>query len=402
LVLGCNEMRWKRTYWPYFLAVLTIGLIFQSRVWPPDLSESDFGQPWIAGKAVLNGLNPYQSHESILGQLEEVRHHDSAFFHTPNLFVFLLPLSKFSHETASQIMTVLNLAAIFLIVWIYFGLLRKNVDEVCSLAWMIVSLFSVLLLISESVTLNLTLGNRSIITGFLMASAIFLLLNPSPTRRFWAGVLIGLTALKPNLFLFCYFLFLSRALKDRDWYSLGGLFCSGLASIVVPSLFRPELLSDFFSADLGRAGVWDTPTAGVLIPLLTGKYQVMLRFVPMLLLIFAVVSISSLRQKILTWPLSVLLIYGLPVSILMAPYAWPYDFVPIYIAFGFVLVAHMQNVARYHTPILITMALAIFEIVRNTQTGSYLNAIWYPLIMAIVFYLLARPRHLFCIAQKKL
>jgi len=353
-----------------------------------DLESIDFNQPWIAGKVLLQGENPYLwDNLSAENELQNFNVENNYFFHTPNIFFLLIPFSLLSYELAISAIMLANLGAIAGIVYVFFLLFAKKQSEsqFLNIHLFMLMIFLFIMGTSSSIEFNLRAGNRSILTGFMFLLSSYLLLSSNRTVLFWGGFCLSLTAFKPNLFLFCYFIFFLKIFAGKDLLTLSGFFIGALLTVLVPSLFRPELLWNFLTADLSSAGHYKTPTLGAVASIISQNYSIYIKLLPVTLLCLLSLSSASIRRIVFNLPMGVALLCCLPISVLFAPYAWSYDFLLFYIACAvFIITLKTRKQIRPALPCLILIAAA--ETFVRSQSGDEFNRLWFSVFFCAFFY----------------
>lgn len=165
---------------------------------------------------------------------------DLPYSYPPSSLLFFTPLTLFGETVGLMLFTLVSLVALW---WVITLTLRK-----CSIAdaekWALVSL--PLAIWVDPVHNTFHHGQVNIV---LMALVLTDLWWESPKRKYLpTGVLTGIAAavkMTPALFGL-YFLF------TRNWKALGAAIATGLASLGIAGLLKPEALTYYFTTQIGQ------------------------------------------------------------------------------------------------------------------------------------------------------
>ena len=317
--------RWLR--WLLLILAVT-GLLFFAawRLTRPDiLRGDDFVVYWAAGR--LNGLrqNPYDwealfALERAIGRPSEEATAPLGMWNPPWTLVLLTPFGMLPYPLARAIWFLLNLS---ILVWSAdrLWLLTGGTKEHRFLAWLLALSFAPALH-------TLKIGQASI---FLLTGMVGFLHFARQGRWWGAGAILSLLLVKPHV---CYLvlagLFL-RAILQRRWALVGGLFGGPSLALLVVALTNPAALPGSLQALLNNpAREQATPTLGAWLRFLLGIDQYWLQFLPSIaVFILFVRHLLQWREKevdkehLAQWTLF---------SLLTMPYGWTFDHVVALIA----------------------------------------------------------------------
>jgi hypothetical protein len=301
----------------------------------PKLRQSDFVEYWVAARLFLSGANPYSPPE--VSRLEASLHLSTRprpwmMFNPPTALAVLWPFGLLPFSVAVAIWFVLQFgitfAASFWLWQIYRGSQKHK--------WLAVVLPGV------SLPVYAALVDCQMTPLILLGIVTFLYLTEE--QAFWfAGMALGLLALKPQLCLIFEFVLLLWCLREQKWKLLAGL-AAATAILLLPVWFRPVLISQY-RAVIPR--IWDdaAPAWGGLLRAIFGYQYVWLQYLPVIPGM-AWAAFYWKRHRV-QWDWKQRLPTLLLVSILTAPYAWTYDEVillPVFISAAVYVLA--QNASR--------------------------------------------------------
>jgi hypothetical protein len=145
-------------------------------------------------------------------------------------------------------------------------------------------------------------------------------------RVFWAGAVVALLSIKPQLVLLVGLVALFWMLRRRNLLAVAGGVCALLVTSGVALAINPSVFRHFLNAVAAYPPVeWATPTVGGVLRALTGGRHFWLQAAPLV----AGATWAGLywvrRRQGWTWSAHLPLL--LLVSMLTAPYGWAYDMV---------------------------------------------------------------------------
>lgn len=178
------------------------------------------------------------------------------------------------------------------------------------------------------------LNNAPLLPFSLLGLALYFRISSYVTilrgrKEFISGMLLGLTFLKPHLFSCLYLALGYRAVRGKGRVEAAGFLTTVALLFVVASLVHPHILSQYLAAVPYFPNTYRTPTVGAHIAqLLNWRYPEII-FVP---LIVGALFFARILFRIETscfsdeqWRRFIAMVV-LPLSILVAPYLWIYDF----------------------------------------------------------------------------
>jgi hypothetical protein len=284
---------------------------------PAYTSLQDFVEYWAAGRASLDGRNPYD--RETLYTIERSVSPDLTdaimMWNPPWTLSITLPFSLLPARSAFAIW-VLAQASILLgsaaWLWGYFGGSRQSRWIGCIVAAAFIPTFFVLRM--GQITPVVLLG----VVGHLAAL--------EKNRDFLAGAMLGLTAIKPHL----VFLFVAAALVHACWTQRWRVPLATAAMIAClslpPWLVAPEVFHHYIQAMADKPPDMLSPTLGALLRLVFGIDQLWLQNVPPVLGLIWLAWFLSRNNC--AWDWRVAAGHLLFASVLLTNYgAWPFDLV---------------------------------------------------------------------------
>ncbi|MBE9012315.1 DUF2029 domain-containing protein, partial [Pseudanabaenaceae cyanobacterium LEGE 13415] len=170
----------------------------------PNAPFWDFKWFYTAGQLVHEWINPYNSEvfAKAFCQYTKTCGEIPPFIYPPNALPPLWFLGFFSIETASAIWVGLHLMTIAVLVWSAIALLKtssKSMWTTCAIACVLI----------HGVVFDLRVGN---VSSFIAALVLGAVVFAKRDRQIPAGILLGLSTIKPTLSLlfFAYFLWKRR------------------------------------------------------------------------------------------------------------------------------------------------------------------------------------------------
>ena len=280
------------------------------------LKADDFVAYWAAARLQLNGENPY-SEPSLLGLQKSVGWKQSGpliGFNPPWALSFAIPFSLFSYPIARVLWLVTGVATVVFCTdwaWRFYG----SPGESRRLAWMLGGTFlPVLMALSMGQIAPLMLLG---VTGFLLFTS----------RGQWikAGAVLVMLALKPHLFYLFWVALLVWVVDRRQWNLCWGAAASLLLTTMIPLVFNPMLLRQYWDMIGNEAPplVWLTPTLATYIRSWFGTSGLWMQFFPMLA--GCVWLVFYWRRHRQTWDWKLQMPVLLLVSLATVSYGWVFD-----------------------------------------------------------------------------
>jgi hypothetical protein len=195
---------------------------------------------------------------------------------------------------------------------------------------------------------------------------------------FWAGVLLILATIKPQLTILSVVYLLLYMAKFRRWQGWIGLAAAGMMCLVILFLFRPSLIDDLQGGTVVARVPWATSTIGGLLGWLgiteAARYLLLL-FLPLPFLLVRYSETLSLELSI-----ALLTLITVPTTF----FGWSYDqtILLIPIAQVFAWLAY----SKYKWPIIACIAGAIaVNYYQRLLTINETYYVWVPLFWWVIF-----------------
>jgi hypothetical protein len=253
LLINISQLEPSAGRW---LAVLALVLLLAATVltldlWIVDRVETfkagDFFQFWAAGRAILQGDDPYDARgwREIYEQEGRWRWQtDQRTFLYPLWTAYpFVPLALLPVSTALLVWTLTSEGLLFVSV----VLLTKVVSWTSHNQWLLLTLATALAF--EPVSLTVIFGQLGIVLLSLVAGSLYL---ASRGRYAPAGVLLALTVIKPQLFLLVYPVLIVTMILQRRWSFLAA-FATTVAALFVSSWLLVPHWIGAWQAYVGRS-----------------------------------------------------------------------------------------------------------------------------------------------------
>ena len=306
-----------------FAFMLLVWFHHQFVVAPLDYANKDFMSLWTGGRAVLNGLDPYD--EAVWGPLRAS--YGSEWFPDPSapfpLWTFvvmlpfaLLPLSWAAAAWLAFSEVLLGTSALWLLRDVCPH--RPTPLEIGLLALgMFASIITILVLINGQMTF------------LLVAVLVLFLLFLTRRNLLVAGVMLSFIILKPNPFILFAPLIGLWLILQRRWRVIGGSLSGVLFMFVATWLIQPGWLLAWASVRSKTAVVTITPTLWGLAAEIAPNYW----FVVGMVLVVMTTAVTA--YYIFTRPqlsATAVVSLALSASLLITPYGWAYEHALLFIA----------------------------------------------------------------------
>ncbi len=313
------------------LVVVVIVGVTQRHAWDDAsvLRPQDYMEYWSAGRATLNGANPYDG--AVLDPLQrliqaslpesEIRPDPIMMWNPPYTLPFAMALGAMPWRLGQLLWFVLNFGAVLWAAALLWKTYRPTDDFKLPILLSLLFAPTVFLLLLGQISGLLILG----IAGFTW--------GVGRQRFVLAGLFAALTAIKPHLFsAFALVLILEALRGQKVWRSV---LSGGLAMLVfstIPLLWNNEVWGQYLGNSQHTSGTnytvhdWMNPTLGYLLRMIWPGQPFRVMFIPVLIMLPAVVVYWWTRRASWNWlrelPFLVL------ASLLAAPYgAWGFDLV---------------------------------------------------------------------------
>ena len=345
----------------------------------------DFTAFWIASRLTLTGGDPYLRSDWIpLYEPFNLGLADNQTFLYPNpILPIFLPFGLLPLRTAAILWLVLTQAAVLGSILMITRLWPDR-----RFSYLLPFLFGVVIFRSYLVTLTLgQLGGAFL----LILAGVALLWNKS--NWFWGGVLLSLTALKPQLGFPLIALASLWFLKKRIWQHFSGLTAGGVLMLVTGWLIDPQWIGKFI--DIGSNKVSQTfgyhPTLWGLGGYVCDRQATCTYLVGGLLaILFSALFVWVIFQKKFIISPELLLSVSLTFTLLLTPYLWVYDQLLLVIPLAIMLGQLRQQASPYLFTTLISIMIGIVSLLLLPVAVSIRNDVWnvgIPLLVLGLFFL---------------
>jgi len=231
--------------------------------------------------------------------------------------------------------------------------------------------------------LHLQLGQTTAIV--LLGVTLYLLANTLVDRRkdlqliasILAALGLTLTMLKPHLLVLVYVYAIWQQVVARRWQTLFIWIGLWMTACVIAAVVNPRIMSSFITFSSLHNLQWRNPCLGALLAMTISTQQAWPRYLPLAVAVIGVIVwlfkwSNFIRQATSVDTLRIILVL-LPLSILVAPYAWEYDFVLLIVGQA-ILVATMPK-DRWGPNLLLLVGI---NLTLCLQTGDYFYTVWFP------------------------
>ena len=209
------------------------------------------------------------------------------------------------------------------------------------------------------------------------------------SRPFIAGFLFSFLTAKPHLVLITMPLILLDQLRNRNWPFLAGFFTSISVLTTTALIYRPSLFTDYFTPTGSPLSIEQLPAAFPLYTLASWIGWIPFRFIGVILTII-VVLYWMWRQPATDseWSFLILAIGSQVLSMLIAPYGFPFDFILLLPAiWGLLMFTIQDNFSDWRSILIITCLLgsfiSLFVLQISQFTVVYFS--WFPLIACLIY-----------------
>lgn len=370
------------------IAVLT------SAGWPArSYLNSDFMQYYAGSRALLEDASPYDQawwnkfHERLGSIVNTGPPHTgdpTTDWTTPYplwTFVLFLPIAVFPFDMAAPVFAVLQIVLVLMAAAVLARMLlpdqRGGTPVVLAL------------IVASEPLWVLTAGGNT--TGFVAAAFAAATAAILARRATIAGILLSLLLMKPHLIVLgAIALFIGARPELRRPLAAGAV--AGASVLIVPTLvLRPNWVGDWLRA---ASRLQDTSLSNA------SGWTIARPFTPDFIVPSAIVVILCVLALAMWWwrdrpPLPSLVAGALPVSVLVAPHAWSYDY--ILLVPSVVLGVAIASGSRARAAGLFGLALVvvlvpwILYIVALRRNGEDLSA-WLLVAAEVLLITLARKR----------
>ena len=330
-------------------------LWIRGRLMRADVANRDFICYWTSGRLLAQHQNPYDRPAAF--RLERSLHMDADapfMMRNPPWAMFLtVPLGWFDAPTAALLWLVLLIASTLVA-------MRLLKDSAAGTVALVAVFFApvIICLEAEQMTLFVLLG-----------LALFVHLEKS--RPVLAGAALSLVMLKPHLLLIFLMLAALEVIRRRQFAIIGG-FLGGFAAMnVIGATMSPHIWSDYLHS-MGAEGVQNQflPNLANASRLLLGSRMLWPMAIPATVAL--VWALWYWRQHRTGWHWSDRMPVIAAVSVLIAPYSWPYDQVLFWPA----ILRAYPNASRASRMVLVVLNLAAIAVALRVRNLGNLLYLW--------------------------
>ncbi len=359
---------------------LLIGFAAQS----PAPQQSDFLAFWAASKLFINGSNPYDP-VTLLSTQQGVGFVDTEammFWNPPILLSIIWFLGLLEFKVAVNIWTIINvvlgLVSVFSTLVIFK--LKPNWWFLCWLVFIVCAPFYEIIY----------LGQSSLIVGSAFCVGWALLVRG---QKFLSGAVLAVALVKPQLLCLILPALLLDAVFSRHWHLLIGLIVGFLTLLAIPLLINPQVFTWWWEIQSGAMNLKSaTVTTMLRIYLSTPDNVVNWPFflVPAIGIISFIILVLRQKKFDLLREFSTALLW----SIILAPYAWDFDFillypVQVYCIFR-IVTSDACNAFQRRIVVLSVIAVNLAMLIVGTLWPVRHYLFWYPLAVGLLYLFVVR------------
>jgi hypothetical protein len=345
------------------------------------LGIGDFGAYWSATYLVANDQNPYSDQAMLEVEQQHTgwpRDYAVMAWNPPTLFVFLLPLVLLPFQSAAAAWLTINTLMVLLSV----VLLSRMYFPDRSLALLLFALFA--FTFTQLLT-AIIMGQITFLILFGLTVSLWLV---KQERWFWAGAVLILTSVKPQMSVLAVLYILLLMARQRHWTGWLGLLVAGLACVVILFVLRPIWVQDLIGLSRIAPVSWATPTIGGLLSYLgitdAARYLIVL----LLPLPFVLAWSSSIKPET---AVALLVVLTVPTTF----FGWPYDqsvlLIPTAEIFGWLVASSNQKKIVFGGVLIL---LTVMSLAHHRVGGPAVGLVWVPVVWAVVYaaaWMMVRP-----------
>jgi hypothetical protein len=280
----------------------------------------DFSVNWSAGSLLLEGKNPYNPDQMLIKEqttgLNVVNDNMMQYWYPPWSLSLSILVGAISYPTSQIVWLLLSIGAICFCASTLWHLYRGG-QQSQWFAWFLALTFTPALyaLIFGQFNWVVLLG----ITGFLIY-----IRRGSPKADLFAGLLLGLCAIKPTLLYLLWLALLLWSFSEHRYRVLVGLALAIGGGTLISMIFRPGILLDYLQfAETAAVTNWKIPTIGYWIRNFGGLHYVFLQYIPILIGLIWLVIHWILHRKQWDWLKQISWLSFM--SLITTVFAWSHD-----------------------------------------------------------------------------
>ena len=320
------------------------------------IANRDYIEYWAAGQQLVHGANPYDANR-ILADEESAGMHGTTpiiMFNPPSGLFLTLPLGMFRPKAGYLLWSLFVLGAwlgSIHMIWIMNGRPNRPLHLIGYFFAPAITCFF--------------LGQMAAFV--LLGLTIFLYFHR--TRPMAAGAALVLCALKPHLFLPFGAVLLVWAVARRAYRLLSGAVIALAISSAIPLIFDPNIYRQY-AAMSRTSGVKAAfiPTVSELLRIAINPNAFWLQFLPAVVGCLWAIWYFRHYRNVWDWNTHGLLL--MPVSLLVAPYAWFFDAIIL-------LPSLLYAAYRARRSALVVLFLLLFASGAQFLIGTSSQSAWY-------------------------
>jgi len=337
-----------------------------------DYHNSNFFVFWLSGRLLTDGENPYNPDQWRAGHEEygSTSIREASFLYPMPLAIFMIPLGLFSLNKAYLGWQILSQISIAIVV---FALLNKwqKTEHIRMFIPMIL-----FLLFFGPLYLTLQIGSIGPLILIILFMAMILL---QKNQSFAAGILLGLTMLKPPQGISILLLAGIWLLARRDWKAILGILFGGSFLWLIGLSIDSNWVSGFlhnseaaFDRRLGfQSNVWSFSY------LLCNKEQncsfALGGAIALLLLIGTAVFLWRNHAKLTVWQAFNIII---PIAFVTTVYLWGYDQILYIIPIVWIIGTLVENTKSYIYAFVFLIVIDLYSLYALVQQASTGKDLW--------------------------
>lgn len=340
-----------------------------------DMGEPDFLGYWSAAYLLREGKNSYDP--ELMKTLEDqVLEIDYDFvimaWNPPTLFVFFLPLTGLSFQTAKAVWLVIN---VFILMGTAVLISRIYLPQ----GKIKTLLFFLLFAISfPQVIVAMSSGQVTFWLGLSIAASMALIKRE---QWFWAGAVLIFTSFKPHIVLLAWIYLMLYIAQRRKYEAWAGFVAACLVCSAVLFIYRPLWISDLIGQFSNPPTAWTTPTIGGALRYFgitdAARYLIFL-FLPLPFIL------AKNRSKFsLEFSVALLTVITIPTTL----FGWSYDqsilFIPI--AQVFAWLSQLDNKKIVFVFGIVITASQVLNYIHRAINSHEIYYLWIPIFWLVVF-----------------
>lgn len=322
------------------------------------LSARDLFSYWVGARLLREGQNPYDSALHLEYWAKYTNSSEvlnaAPLYSPPFVLALLSPLSLLPSYRIAYVLWVTLSVSLYLILFLH---LVKSHELRASAQFK-----AVLLLLTFPPVLLICVTGQVLLIPFVGLVGWIYLYKSHPSL---AGASAVLTLCKPHIFLLLYLIQLIA--KPPAHFMRSGVFGT-LILLILPLAMNENVYGQFFDSFSGSSGSWLTPTIGAFIQGWWNSDLPALRFIPLGIICVAIVKGACLCEKI------DFVKYGIPLSLIAAPYLWSYDFILLLPTLAVII---NESCRRRELRWVIWALLVMNVLLLLSSSPNYLS-VWYP------------------------